>query len=462
MKFSLLNHRWSVLFFILVSFPVHSVRSDWPLSDNCSIQLFGLFPDEVNTTDPTELSVHSRAMFKAAVILSRQYNITINGQSIGWETGQTGGNAIDAVSISCQSISDYNIVGIVGPAFSREVNIIANFGLKIGIPVISYAATAPDLSDRNEYRAFYRTVPSDNSAAQSIVKLFIRFNWTSCLIIYQNDAYGFGGLKIINEAFINNGLIVKDTVVFNIVTRTFRNDLRNTLTNSSTRIILLWAFSSFTELILQKAIDLDVVGPQFTWILSSSISLDSFNKSSYPKLMGMLTVEPIIAGAVNEPLNATLLNGAYDLWKQYEPSTFPGSSKVNSYALFSFDATWLLIQSLQKVCPDNFSSCIIYSNCSSCFNRYLMNSNSLFDRLNNEIFIGVSGFIEFNNNTTDRINGSYYFTQNCQISSSGIHFVPVLDYSDRDGWQRYSGASLIIWPGNSFGYCKSKWCTFKN
>ena len=88
------------------------------------------------------------------------------------KSAQTGGDVIDALSSTCQAISTSNIVGIVGPAFSREAHFIAPFAEKIGIPVISYAATDPDLSDRNAYPAFYRTVPSDNAAALAIAKLF--------------------------------------------------------------------------------------------------------------------------------------------------------------------------------------------------------------------------------------------------------------------------------------------------
>ncbi len=453
MKMTLWNPQLSFLLLIFGQLNVGDVRATWPSLNSSGIQLLGLFPDEVNTTDPTELSVHSRAMFKAAILLSQQYNITIEEQLIDWQTAQTGGNAIGALSSTCQVISTSNIVGIVGPAFSRETPIIADFANKIGIPVVSYAATAPDLSDRNVYHALYRTVPSDYSAAMAIVKLFIGFNWTSCVIIYQNDEFGSGGAKVINDAFINNGLTVKNTLVFDIATGNFRDDLKNTLTGSSTRIVLLWAFSSYTHIILQKAIDSDVLGPQFTWILSSSISLNSFNQTFYPKLIGMLTVEPVIASVVGASSNTVLLNAAYNIWKQYEPETFPESTEVNYYALFAFDATWLLIQSLQELCStttmNNSFSCTSFIDSSFCFNRRFLNSNSFFNTINNMKFIGVSGPIQFNINVTDRINGSYYFAQNSQIYSDGMNFVPVLGYSEHDGWQRYAGASTIIWPGGT-------------
>ncbi|CAF1139634.1 unnamed protein product, partial [Rotaria sordida] len=73
-------------------------------------------------------------MFKAAVLLSQQYNITIDGQFIDWQVAQTYGKTINAMSSTCQAISSSQIVGIVGPTLSRETPIIAEFGERIGIP----------------------------------------------------------------------------------------------------------------------------------------------------------------------------------------------------------------------------------------------------------------------------------------------------------------------------------------
>ncbi|CAF5150973.1 unnamed protein product, partial [Rotaria sp. Silwood1] len=156
-------------------------------SNSSNIQLLGLFDRLSNRSESSEFSVQSRAIFKSAVLLSQQYNMKIEGQSIEWQSAETNGNIIDALSKTCHALSYSNIVGIVGPGLSREAHLVADFGKTIGIPVISYSVTDPDLSNRNVYRNFYRTVPSDNSTALAIVKLFVRFNWTSCIVIYQND-----------------------------------------------------------------------------------------------------------------------------------------------------------------------------------------------------------------------------------------------------------------------------------
>ncbi|CAF2960237.1 unnamed protein product [Rotaria sp. Silwood2] len=390
-------------------------------------------------------------MFKAAVLLSNQYNIKIDGNFIGWQAGQTSGNIIDSLSDACRSVSQSNIVGIVGPELSREATITAPFGESIGIPVISYAATNPDLSDENAYPNFYRTVPSDNTAAIALVKLFNRFSWTSCLIIYQNDAFGSGGAKAISDAFNTSKLTVTQMVIFDITKRAIRGDLKNYLMNSASRIVILWAESIYSTLILQESLDLNAVGPYFTWILSSRVSLNSFNKTYQQNLIGMILIEPVVGSVVNAPYNLTLLNDAYSIWQQYEPETFPTSMNVDYYALFAFDATWSLIQSLQQLCSstiNNVSSCLSFAASSFCFDSRFVQSDLLLSELDTTEFLGVSGPVKFSDNMTDRINGSYYSLKNVQPSVNGLNFVSVLEYSDPGNWRVPIIENFIIWPGN--------------
>ncbi|CAF1261341.1 unnamed protein product [Adineta steineri] len=446
---SLYNFRCLLLHLLFVQRHLKYVAAMWPSGNVSNIKLLGLFPDADNSTETTDLSIHSRAMFQAAVLLSQSYNITIDGHYIGWQSEQTGGVIMNALGDTCQALSCSNIVGVVGPGFSREAQQIANFGNTVGIPIISYAATDPELSDRNDYLTFYRTVPSDNSAATAIVKLFVQYNWTSCIIIYQNDPYGIDGSNGINQAFVNQGLTVNKLIIFDIATLQIQGDLNNLLTNSPSRIVILWTTEIYTSIVLQSALNSNFVGPKFTWILSTTISLTNFNRIHYPNLIGMLTVEPVTGSVVGAPINSTLLNAAYDIWKQYEPETFPASLKVSPYALFAFDATWTLIQSLQQLCSTISSPCTTFNGSSFCFDRYFINSNLLLNTINSLQFIGVSGPIGFSSTSTDRLNGTYYYVENVQATATNINFNPVLQYSDSGSWNTYSGANLVVWPGNS-------------
>ncbi|CAF4289199.1 unnamed protein product [Rotaria sp. Silwood2] len=172
----------------------------------------------------------------------------------------------------------------------------------------------------------------------------------------------------------------------------------------------------------------------------------------HTKLIGMLILEPIIGSIVNAPFNTTLLNAAYQIWLEYEPETFPGSTKVNYYALFAFDATWTLIQSLQQLCStytNSSSPCISIVNNSFCFDRHFLNATSFFNTISSTEFLGVSGPVKFSTNVTDRIDGIYYVIRNTQPSANNIELVPVLQWSHSDNWKTYTQADVIIWPGNT-------------
>ncbi|CAF4384667.1 unnamed protein product, partial [Rotaria magnacalcarata] len=141
------NIRWLFSLFIFEQLNVQYARATWPLSNSSGVQLLGLFKDSMNGSESVELSSHFRAMFKATIILSQQHNIRIEEQPITWQTVDTG-----------------------DPTLSSETPFSADFGEKLGIPVVSYAATDPGLSDRNAYPAFQRTVPSDCASALAVVK----------------------------------------------------------------------------------------------------------------------------------------------------------------------------------------------------------------------------------------------------------------------------------------------------
>ena len=439
---------------LLVQLCIGYTTGSWPSTSLSNVNILGLFPDSPNASnsETTTLSVHSRAMFQAAIILSQRLNFTVENQLIGWKSIQTSANMIDALSITCQTVTDLKIVGIIGPGFSREVSGIASLSERIGIPTISYAATNPDLSDKNIYPSFYRTVPSDKAAANAVAQLFLRYNWTSAIIIYQNDAYGSGGADAITRTFVENKLSISDTLIFDIVTLSFYNDLKTILTNSVSRIVILWTSEANTIRIVQNALDNNLLGPQFLWISASTISLDLFNQSSYSKLVGMMTIIPAVGNTNDATSNTTLLNVAYEIWQQYEPETFPGSTEVDYYALCAFDATWSLIQALSKLCSSTTkltSSCLSTINTSFCFDYRFLNAKSLLNIIDTIEFLGVSGPIKFSNITTDRIIGNYYVLKNIQSSSNQINYASILKYSDSIGWGSITATSVIIWPGNS-------------
>ncbi|CAF0896820.1 unnamed protein product [Adineta steineri] len=443
------RHLW--LYFTLGQFNVLYVKTDWPSVDTSNVQLLSVFYNAPNGSDPLVQYVHSLAMFRSAMMLAQRYNITIQGQFIGWQSITTSGDPMRTLGSTCEMTSNSNIVGIVGPSLSRESEIIAPFAAITGIPVISHDSTTPALSDRSTYPTFYRTIPADDTAALAIGQLFIRFNWTSCVVIYQNDAFGQGFQQAISDVFNNYNLTIAETIMFDIATLNIRGDLKSLLINNPTRIVLLWAQVDYATLILQSALNSGVLGPSYTWILSAEVEVSSFDPQWYANLIGMFTLEAVVGNVINAPINTTLLNAAYNMWQMYEPESFPGAANVDYTALFAFDAAWTLVQALVQLCPsssnNSLSSCISFTNDTFCFNKLFLNTNNLLNTIDSNTFLGVTGPIQFSANTTNRVSGAYFILKNVQSPSNNIQYVPVMSWSNSQNWALYSSTSIIFWPG---------------
>ena len=87
------------------------------------------------------------------------------------------------------------VIGVVGPAYSKEAVHITPFINLFEIPLISYSATSAKLSDKDEYEFFSRTVTSDHFQVPAIIDLLVHFNWTYVSVLYTEEAYGIAGYE---------------------------------------------------------------------------------------------------------------------------------------------------------------------------------------------------------------------------------------------------------------------------
>lgn len=72
------------------------------------------------------------------------------------------------------------------------------FLLLLQIPQISYASTAPELSDNNRYDYFSRVVPPDSYQAQTMVDIVKALGWNYVSTLASEGNYGESGV----DAFV--------------------------------------------------------------------------------------------------------------------------------------------------------------------------------------------------------------------------------------------------------------------
>ena len=92
------------------------------------------------------------------------------------------------------------VSAVIGDTTSSVTIPIANLLQLFHVPLISFAATTPSLSDKTQYGYFARTISSDNYQARAMADLAVYFNWSYIVAVNSGDVYGQSGIK----GFINN------------------------------------------------------------------------------------------------------------------------------------------------------------------------------------------------------------------------------------------------------------------
>ncbi|CAF3896228.1 unnamed protein product [Adineta steineri] len=369
-------------------------------------------------------------MFRTAILLAQRRNMTINGKQIAYHVEETNGrDVIETLDRTCRSIAEYQILGIVGPEYSTEARTVARLGNRVGLPVVGYSTTEPELSDRNAYRTFYRLPPSEVTTARVLLKLFKKYTWNSTNVIYQGDTYGQGGLQALTEVFTDE-VDISRSIRFDLFVNQFDN-IKRQLEDSPSRIVIVMANANVTTQIIQFAAEAgNIMAPSFLWILTASnSSMNILANEHINQLIGMLILRLIPTDTVNISASTYLLDEALDIWEKNDPNSFHDNQRhIDIYARYAFDASWMLILAFQQLCQNNPTTCLSFENTSNCFASRLTAQKELHKILQTMSFIGLTGRVQFGLNSTDRVDdtGAYYVISNIQSSMDGLHLVDVL------------------------------------
>ncbi|KAK0141166.1 Extracellular calcium-sensing receptor [Merluccius polli] len=168
---------------------------------------------------------------------------------------------------------------IIGGASSTTAIILSRTLASLSVPVISYLASCPCLSNRHQFPNFFRTIPSDVYQAKTMARLAILFNWTWIGAVFANNDYGRLAVQTFQEEIAGSGVCLAFSEP--VRRETIKKDARRaatTIQQSTARVILIFCwFTDVGELFLELA-KRNVTGRQFlaseAWSTSSDLLQD--------------------------------------------------------------------------------------------------------------------------------------------------------------------------------------------
>ncbi|XP_033632545.1 metabotropic glutamate receptor 2-like [Asterias rubens] len=182
------------------------------------IILAGMVPFEYEPTCTGEMGIYSIQIvetFTFSISEVNQRQDLLPNITLGFDIRDTCNNEDVTLSLVLSLMSRYStadtiyeipscdpgpnlngqLLGIVGTSKSATSMVAAQATNLYGIPMVSYSATSVELSNKNRFPFFLRTVPSDKFQAQAIIDILARFKWVYVGLIYSLDTYGIRGTQ---------------------------------------------------------------------------------------------------------------------------------------------------------------------------------------------------------------------------------------------------------------------------
>ncbi|XP_075709630.1 metabotropic glutamate receptor 4 isoform X1 [Rhinoderma darwinii] len=183
------------------------------------------------------------------------------------------------------------VVGVIGASSSSVSIMVANILRLFKIPQVSYASTAPELSDNSRYDFFSRVVPSDTYQAHTMVDIVKALKWSYVSTLASEGSYGESGVEaFIQKSREDGGLCVAQSVKIPREPKAgeFDKIIRRLLETSNARAVIIFASEDDIRRVLAAAKRANQTG-HFMWVGS-----DSWGS----KISPVLQQEEVAEGAV--------------------------------------------------------------------------------------------------------------------------------------------------------------------
>ncbi|XP_062283945.1 metabotropic glutamate receptor 4 [Scomber scombrus] len=212
------------------------------------------------------------------------------------------------------------VVGVIGASASSVSIMVANILRLFKIPQVSYASTAPELSDNTRYDFFSRVVPPDTYQAQAMVDIVKAMRWNYVSTVASEGNYGESGVDaFIQKSREDGGLCISQSVKIPREPRAgeFDKIIRRLSENPNARVVIIFANEDDIRRLLQAAKKANQTG-HFIWVGS-----DSWGSKISPILNqeemaeGAVTILPkrqSIRGFDRYFISRTLENNRRNIW----------------------------------------------------------------------------------------------------------------------------------------------------
>ncbi|XP_064419133.1 extracellular calcium-sensing receptor-like [Latimeria chalumnae] len=235
---------------------------------------------------------------------------------------------------NCQKNSP--LVAVIGESFSSISMQIARILGLYHYPQISFGSTVGQLSDKNEFPSFFRTVPSDEFQSLGIAWLVKHFGWTWVGLLAEDRDYGQQGIQLVKEEILKGGGCVAFSESFpTIYSRKVIEHIVEVIKKSVANAIVVFASHFALTPLIEEIARQNITGK--VWISS-----ESWTKSSIFTVKDYLRT---LAGTIGLTIRESKIPGLKEYLFNVHPNKFPNDIFIKDFWEDVFGCKWPTVNS---------------------------------------------------------------------------------------------------------------------
>ena len=286
-------------------------------------------------------------------------------------------------------------VAVVGPGLSTVASFLSPLATYTQVPFVTPSAKALALALRNVHEFVLQSAPSDRLLSQAIVDLLVKYEWQHVGIVSSSN----GPRSVWNVDVLASREEIKIIHIADIPPLVPDDDspatigkvvgLMKQLKYNNARIMVVNVPDHSLSVVFRAAATLGMIGADYLWIVSG---IESPVSVLDPELVDLMEGSLGLSTALPERARE---------WQVMHNIT----STIGVYQLYTYDCVWLLARAIDNFLRDGHSlqtEVLSESKRGLPSLRRLTDGHSLVDYILNTSFEGVSGKIQFNNQTGER------------------------------------------------------------
>ena len=234
-------------------------------------------------------------------------------------------------------------MAIIGPQSSSVSHFVAFMGGATKVPIVTFAATDPALSEF-QYPYFFRIAHSDALQMEAIASFIAYYGWRQVIAIYTDDDFGTNAITSLGDALENFGShIIQKAALLPSSNNTMIGTILSNLASTQTRIFVVHmpqylAFSLFSE-----AKYLGMMSAGYVWIVSDS-TIGTLNSSNLEDL-NFGALQGVIGTRAYYASHSHQFQAFLTKWKN---EALQSTLNPHIYGLYAYDSVWVIAYALKN------------------------------------------------------------------------------------------------------------------